>query len=196
MVALRTLMGGKPTTESERCNEHLSQLLAQLKIAYRQAGEPSYRTIAMLAGKRLSASTISRIFNASKPPKWHNLATLLNALGVQPHDLATVWHPLWAKALNKVNPITDVANAAQEPLSPALQDKNCAECGASVANPAVHAKWHERLSRAEELLEALERYSKRPVSQAPLTTRQPRGHTQERRTSTDKAGRKREPRPQ
>jgi hypothetical protein len=175
--------GGAPADQAD--NEDLAQLLAKLRIAYRQAGEPAYRAIATLAGRRLSASTVSRIFNAKKPPKWRNLALMLSALGVSAHDQNTIWHPLWAQAVNRENPIDDPANTTREKLSPGTQDKSCARCGASVVDADVHAKWHVQLSRAVDLLEALERNSKRPMQ---LTTRpslQPRSRGTARTPRTD-----------
>ena len=160
MPDIRKLITRKPSAEPAT---ELEELLNQVRIAYRSAGEPSYRNIARITGRRLSPSTISRIFRATTPPKWFNLELLLTALGVPAQDLKTVWHPLWAKAQNTVNPITDPTAASQELISPAPQDTTCVECGAAIADLTIHRKWHERLGRANDVLEALERYSKRPM---------------------------------
>jgi hypothetical protein len=174
MANLHDLTTVHPATEPHQRNKHLARLLAQMKIAYRQAGEPSYRTLAALAGPGLSASTISRIFNATKPPRWCNVARLLAALGVPAQELVSVWHPLWQQAVDKIKPIHGSLDPAHEPLTPHLQqDKTCARCGASIADPAIHTKWHLRLGRAEELLEALERNSKRGTYPPPRLTGQP-----------------------
>lgn len=173
MVKLLSLMSGKSSEKDDsEPNKHLVELLEQLKIAYRQAAEPSYRTLASLAGRGLSASTISRIFNAKKPPKWRNVLKLLTALGVPAADRHTVWYPLWLKTQSK--PGSEAADTAQAPLSPNLQqDKICAKCGSSIADPDVHTRWHERLKRAEELLDALERYTKRASRQPARPPSQP-----------------------
>lgn len=191
MPAQRNPINRKPAPDQEpkpqRTNVELDQLLAHVKIAHRAAGEPSYRTIATLAKPRLSPSTISRIFRATNPPKWANLAALLTALGVAEAELAAVWHPMWAKAVNAVNPIAESTDTPAESLGrpslpdpSTLLDKTCAKCGVSVVNPGQHAKWHERLSRAEDLLEALDRNSKRsPLLTTPRTGNPPRSRVRD-----------------
>jgi hypothetical protein len=168
---MKKLMSSE-TVEPEQRSSDLVHLLEQLKITRRQAGNPSYRKIALISGSWLSPSTICRIFNATHAPKWDNLTALLTALGVPPEDLTSVWHLMWAKT---IDPVADRVEV-RELLSPGLRDKSgreaCLKCGAAIAEPAVHVEWHQRLGRAVELLESLERYSKRSFP-APRLASQP-----------------------
>jgi hypothetical protein len=144
----------------------LEELKSRLKAAHRLAGKPSYRSIARatkLQPRPLSPATVSRLFNATSPPKWGNLASLITALGVTPQDAETIWHPLWTKLLDTVDPITDPTNTALEALHPgspaSTNPTPCPRCGASVADKEIHDKWHEQLGKVERLIEALERRS-------------------------------------
>ncbi|MDG4822877.1 helix-turn-helix transcriptional regulator [Asanoa sp. WMMD1127] len=127
-------------------NEHLDELLRLLRATYRRAQEPAYREIAAQCRRRISASTISRIFNADKPPKWRNLEILLNTLGVEPDELESVWYPLWARAQNKVNPI-DQPDRPLRRLIARPADRICGECGAVIGDARAHQAWHARLGR-------------------------------------------------
>ena len=124
------------------------------ELPLRRAGNPSYRRLQRLTG--LSPSTISRIFNARKPPKWENLARLLLALGVQRDEQHAVWHPLWAGAVDRVDPLDDMPDISQE-----KQNLGCGRCGAVVVDGKLHDEFHTRLSRSEESLTMLERRTRR-----------------------------------
>jgi len=153
---------------------HLERLRDRLKIVHVQAGEPTYRALETLTGRRLSASTISRMFNPTRPPKWPKLEYLLHALGVPRQDCDTVWRPLWAAAVSEVSRISDPARVAEENLSPSKVDAHtsCARCGAVVADPAIHRTWHQKLSEAESVIELLTRLNRRAATtpQARSTT--------------------------
>jgi hypothetical protein len=163
--------GPDPTTEDLTrdgpVNEDLAKLLNDLRVTYRNAGEPSFRNLAILTNRQLSASTISRMFKARTPPKWKSLAVLLRALNVPQRDTAH-WHAQWAKAVNKIKPIVDpdVAHDVQA-SAPALATP-CLQCGALVADAAIHREWHRKLAQAEGLLGALEQRSNR-MSQLPTS---------------------------
>ena len=161
MVKL-TFRSGKAPLDADPHNEQLAALLTQLRNVYRAAGEPSYREISTLSGRRLSPSTISRLFRATKPPKWRNLATLLNALGVQPNDLVTKWHPMWAQAQNTVEPIAPPDEGLR--LVQSQTDRTCGDCGAVVGDAKIHSDWHGRLGLAANTVEMLQRNSIRAVS--------------------------------
>lgn len=145
---------------ADPANEDLIKLLSDLKVAYRNAGEPSFRSLAILTNRQLSASTISRMFKARTPPKWKSLAVLLRALNVPRQDTAR-WHGQWAKAVNKIKPIVDPDHQPELQTSAPAPATPCLECGALVAEAGIHHEWHKKLAHAEGLLEALERFSKR-----------------------------------
>jgi hypothetical protein len=176
MVKLPNVRAGKGWLDADRPDEQLAALLTQVRNAYRAAGEPSYREISTLSGRRLSPSTISRLFRTTKPPKWRNLAMLLNALGVQPNDLVTKWHPLWAKAQNTVEPIAPPDTTLR--LAEQQTDRTCGDCGAVVGDAKIHSDWHRRLGLAANTVQMLQRNSIRAVSapngRAP-TSRMPGG---------------------
>lgn len=160
-----------PTSDDDTSAQtHLERLRDRLKIVHVQAGEPTYRALETLTSRRLSASTISRMFNPTRPPKWPKLEYLLHALGVPRQDCDTVWRPLWAAAVSEVSRISDPARVAQESLSPSKIDSHtsCARCGAVVADPAIHRTWHQKLSEAENVLEVLARRNRRTAT-APQT---------------------------
>jgi transcriptional regulator with XRE-family HTH domain len=152
-------------------NEDLTRLLKQLRIAYRQAGEPPYRDLAALT--RLSASTISRIFNATKPPKYRNLQRVLVALGVLTSEHRTTWYPLWYQAVNRVRPLDEPTNTPPADLDSQGLDTGCSQCGAAVVDAELHAKWHTRLGRSEHLVEGLERRTRQLGQLAVRTAPQP-----------------------
>lgn len=115
-MSTNTNNAGREGPGSENGSPHLTELVRQLKLTYRQAGNPSYRTIIRTTSIGLSTSTISRIFTARKPPKWENLTELLLALGVSREDIKTTWHRLWMLADNEANPLTGTDNAGGELL--------------------------------------------------------------------------------
>ncbi|TDB97270.1 hypothetical protein E1091_08595 [Micromonospora fluostatini] len=130
--------GGSPSP-------YLDELLRRLKLAYRQAGNPSYRTIIRTTAIAISTSTISRTFNAKTPPKWENLTELLLALGVAREEIETTWHRLWMSAVNEVNPLTKDDKAAGELLPAGRRPKDvvaCPRCGSWVADMLLHRRWH------------------------------------------------------
>jgi hypothetical protein len=146
----------------------LQELLMGITEVYEMAGRPSYRTLATLTNNMLSPSTISRIFNATKAPRWRNIQSLLTTLGVAQSELRTKWYPMYLRAANK--PIENAGAAT----APADQSTTCGKCGTRVDDPDVHARFHQRLNRAERLLDALERYSKRSVPAPQIRAQPPR----------------------
>jgi hypothetical protein len=154
-------------TPEDLANEDLAKLLNDLRIAYRNAGEPSFRNLAILTNRQLSASTISRMFKARTPPKWKSLAFLLRALNVPQRETAR-WHAQWAKAVNKIKPIVDPDLAHEVQASAPALATPCLQCGALVADADIHREWHQKLAQAEGLLGALEQRSNR-MSQLPTS---------------------------
>lgn len=152
------------SSPGEQANEHLTELLKRLRNAYRNAGEPSYRAIAKLSGGQLSASTISRMFRATKPPKWRNLSALLTTLGVQPGDFVTIWHPLWAQAQNKIKPIDPEGANLNGRLVETQAGMTCAVCGAIVGDANLHRDWHRRVGLAASAVQVPQRNAMRAAN--------------------------------
>ncbi|MDT0531361.1 helix-turn-helix transcriptional regulator [Micromonospora sp. DSM 115977] len=151
-MSTNTNNAGREGPGSETGSPHLTELVRQLKLTYRQAGNPSYRTIIRTTSIGLSTSTISRIFTARKPPKWENLTELLLALGVSREDIKTTWHRLWMLADNEANPLTGTDNAGGELLPAGRRPKDvevCHRCGAWIADTAMHTRWHAGVARVE-----------------------------------------------
>ncbi|GIF73700.1 helix-turn-helix domain-containing protein [Asanoa siamensis] len=158
---------------AESVDKDLNELLTLLRATYRRAQEPSLREISRLCQRRISPSTISRIFNASKPPKWRNLETLLDALGVDPDDLEQIWYPLWAKAQNKVNPI-EPGDRPVGRLHPRQADKICEECGALIGDAGKHRAYHASnrpTGHVERGLRAIVQPGRRTQPRVPARTR-------------------------
>jgi transcriptional regulator with XRE-family HTH domain len=161
---VRSLVGGKDAVRPE--NDELEQLKNRLRVIYRRQGEQSYRVLAAQTG--LSAATISRIFNATKPPKWNNLQRVLAALGVTQGEQESDWHPLWSSAQDRIKPLGEAASFAEKPSPPRDPQKTiCQWCGVEVeaARADVHATWHkeltERIARIDGLLRAIEHRMRR-----------------------------------
>ncbi|MEH1099201.1 helix-turn-helix domain-containing protein [Micromonospora sp. CPCC 205561] len=151
-MGTNTIDAGHGGPGREAGTSHLAELVRLLKLTYRQAGNPSYRAIIRTTSIGLSTSTISRIFNAKKPPKWENLTELLLALGVPREDIETTWHRRWMLADNEANPLTEVENAGGELLPAGRRPKDvevCHRCGAWIADTALHTRWHAGLTRIE-----------------------------------------------
>ncbi|GAA0953115.1 hypothetical protein [Virgisporangium aurantiacum] len=158
-LELLAVDGADPAVE-DPANEDLAKLLNDLRVAHRNAGEPSFRNLAMLTNRQLSASTISRMFKATTPPKWKSLAVVLRALNVPKQDTAR-WHAQWAKAVNKIKPIVDPDHPPDLQTSAPAPATPCLQCGALVAEADIHTEWHRKLAHAEGLLGALAQNSKR-----------------------------------
>ncbi|BCB87569.1 hypothetical protein Psuf_048820 [Phytohabitans suffuscus] len=186
---VRSLVGGKDGGAQPDYDE-LEQLKNNLRVIYRRQGEQSYRVLAAQTG--LSAATISRIFNATKPPKWSNLQLVLAALGVTQAQQEADWHPLWSSAQDRIKPLGEPAGFAEKPDTPRDPQRTvCRWCGVEVeaAQADVHATWHkettERLGRMDGLLRAMEHRMRRlPLGIAGAGNQTPAAATQAPPTET------------
>jgi hypothetical protein len=135
--------------ERHRIPSGLDNLLRRLRLAHREAGHPTYRMLGKHIG--MSASTICRIFNATKPPPWHQLHSILEALDVPDHEISTTWLTLWRGAENASKPIP----VELDPHLTVPGTQHCTICGAWLADVKIHEDLHRRLDILEELLQQL-----------------------------------------
>jgi hypothetical protein len=117
---------------------HLNQLLQRMKQQRDANGGPALRAIAESTGYAVSASTLSRTFNARRPPRWPTIAAVADALNISPAE-RDVWRTLWSRAIDEHDPAA----------------RPCSTCGVAVADKAVHTAWHDRQDRLIEQVEWL-----------------------------------------
>jgi hypothetical protein len=130
--------------KGQATGEETAKLIARMRFAHLEAGSPPLRAVARRTGGGLSASTISRMLKAGKPPKLENLVHFLRALGVPEAELPA-WRQLWSKAANEANPINPSPGDEDGPpprLVPGPITTTCRTCGALVADSALHRDWH------------------------------------------------------
>jgi hypothetical protein len=143
---------------ARRDHPALDELRTQLQITNRRAGRPPLRETARLTDNKLSASTLSRLFNMKTPPKWENLMELLSALGVPQKEVRATWHPLWMRAMEEDNPLSEPDATTGDLLPAGTRPKGvetCPVCLAWVSDLAGHSRWHVDQQRREVLLQAV-----------------------------------------
>ncbi len=147
-MAVYTYVPGPDDGEPAPDLDPLTLLLRRLKIAHLEAGRPTYLSIGRDAG--LSASTICRIFKATKPPAWDNLTRVLNALGADPDQDGT-WRELWRGAMNRSRPVA--VELSDGVLAPG--HTNCPDCGVWISDPDTHQQQHQNLDTMTKHLDEL-----------------------------------------
>jgi transcriptional regulator with XRE-family HTH domain len=135
--------------DHHRIPSGLDNLLRRLRMAHREAGHPTYRQLGKQIG--MSASTICRIFNATKPPPWHQLQQILGALQVSEEDIDTTWRTLWRRAENAAKPIP----VELDPDLTVPGSDHCPACGVWLADAKIHGDLHRRLEILEQLIQQL-----------------------------------------
>ena len=127
----------------------LAMLLWRLEMVHREAGRPTYRQMSRTCD--LSASTICRIFRATKPPGWENLTRVLKALGIDA-EVDHSWRELWLNAENDARPIP--VELGDGLVAPGRW--SCPSCGSWIADQKKHADHHDRLERLTDTVAQLE----------------------------------------
>lgn len=138
-------------TMTLECGERLAAMAARLRRVRRDAGDPSYRTIANKI--HYSSTTITRILRGDYVPTWQFVEQFLRVCGVDAAKIDGEWKAEWVAIADLANPMPVLAT---EPATSFLAAGStsttvCTICGAVVGDEVLHQNWHASMTGAYQI---------------------------------------------